>query len=184
MQHPNCDAMVSSPQLSTRVDAPSMRRAMGAFATGVAVITTISQDGKPQGMTINSVTSVSLDPPILLVCLTNDARTSTAVINSGQFAISILGTRQERIARLFAARGENHFAGLPLTFGRHYVPVIPDAVAHLECTVENSVAVGDHIVVFGNVQRTCSRDGLPLLFLRGQFGDYIDRGHEPVTWFF
>lgn len=168
----------------TAVDPAAMRRAMGRFATGVAVITALDTDGVPHGMTVNSLTSVSLDPPLLLVCFTHGARTATAVTDAGRFAVSILAARQEPIARRFAARGDDHFAGLPLSYGQHQVPVVPDALAHLECTVDRTVEAGDHTVVFGLVQRTCDRDGQPLAFLSGRFGDYADRGHDPLPWFF
>lgn len=166
------------------IDPDTMRRTMGHFATGVAVVTTVGADDQPHGMTVNSLTSVSLTPPLLLVCFHPGARTADAVLASGRFAISVLAARHEPIARRFAARGDDHFAGLPLTYGEHQVPVVPDALAHLECTVERHLTAGDHLVVFGAVQQTCNRDGRPLAFLNGRFGDYTDRGHEPINWFF
>lgn len=169
---------------TSAVDAATMRRTMGRFATGVAVITTLSPGGHPHGMTVNSLTSVSLDPPMILVCFTRSARTLRAVTGSGRFAASVLAARQEAIARRFASPGEDHFAGLPLTFGDHQVPVVPDALAHIECAVERHFRAGDHTIVLGAVQRTCDRDGGPLVFADGRFGDYADRGHEPIAWFF
>jgi flavin reductase (DIM6/NTAB) family NADH-FMN oxidoreductase RutF len=165
------------------VDPTRMRRAMGRFATGVAVITT-SHDGSPHGMTVNSLTSVSLEPPLLLVCLTTGARSTTAVTGAGRFAVNILSARQEQLALRFARRGEDHFHGLEVTYGKHRVPVIPDAFAHLECDVERQFAVGDHHVVIGHVVEVCERDGEPLGFLSGRFSDVVERGHEPVQWFF
>ncbi|MFI0404315.1 flavin reductase family protein [Actinomadura sp. 3N508] len=165
-------------------DPATMRRVMGRFATGVAVITTLDGRGDPHGMTVNSLTSVSLEPPLLLVCFGAHARTAVAVAESGRFAVSILAARQEPIALRFAGRGEDHFAGLPLTYGEHDVPVVPDALAHLECTVDRRVEAGDHVVVFGAVRRTCDRDGPPLAFLGGRFGDFTGRGHQPQSWFF
>jgi len=175
---------MSPPTPNTAIEPLTMRRTMGRFATGVAVITTLTPDGQPHGMTVNSLTSVSLDPPMLLVCFTAGARTATAAIDTARFAVSILATRQEPIARRFATRGDDHFAGLPLTYGDHQIPVVPDALAHLECTVEQHLTAGDHVVVLGAVHRTCDRDGQPLAFLSGRFGDYTDRGHEPIPWFF
>ncbi|MFF2654343.1 flavin reductase family protein [Streptomyces sp. NPDC058045] len=166
-------------QMTVR-DPVAMRRAMGRFATGVAVITAQGGDGHPHGMTLNSLTSVSLDPPLLLVCFNEGARTAEAVREAGRFAVSILSARQEPIARRFARRGEDHFAGLPLEFGGHQVPVVPDALAHLECSVDREVVAGDHVVVFGAVDRLCERAGDPLLFVGGRFGDYVDRGEEPL----
>ncbi|WP_218010370.1 flavin reductase family protein [Actinomadura chibensis] len=161
-----------------------MRRVMGRFATGVAVITALDGRGDPHGMTLNSLTSVSLEPPILLVCFNTRARTAVAVAESGRFAVSILAARQEPIALRFAGRGEDHFAGLPLTYGEHDVPVVPNALAHLECTVDRTAKAGDHIVVFGAVERTCDREGPPLTFLSGHFGDYTPKNHNPHPWTF
>ncbi|RKT55590.1 flavin reductase family protein [Saccharothrix australiensis] len=168
---------------STAVDPMTMRRSMGRFATGVAVVTTQTPDGTPHGMTVNSLTSVSLDPPLLLVCLTTGARSTDAVTGAGRFAVSILSARQEHLALRFARRGEDHFAGLEVIRGRHRVPVIPDAFAHLECDVERHFTAGDHVVVIGHVRHVCERDGQPLGFLGGRFGDVVDRGHDPAPWF-
>jgi flavin reductase (DIM6/NTAB) family NADH-FMN oxidoreductase RutF len=160
-----------------------MRRTMGRFATGVAVVTT-SVGGTPHGMTVNSLTSVSLDPPLLLVCLTSGARSTEAIVESGRFAVNILSARQEHIALRFARRGADHFADLEVMHGRHRVPVVPDAFAHLECEVERHFVAGDHLVVIGQVLTVCERDGEPLGFFGGKFGDILVRGHEPAHWFF
>lgn len=175
---------MSPPARTPAIDPSAMRRAMGRWATGVAVITTLDAGGQPHGMTLNSLTSVSLDPPLLLVCFNHGARTADAIIGSGRFAVSILAARHEHIARRFAGRGEEHFAGLPLNYGQHSVPVVPGALAHLECAVERHLAAGDHVIVIGAVQAACHGDGRPLAFLGGRFGDYTDRGHDPLLWFF
>ncbi|GAA4523079.1 flavin reductase family protein [Amycolatopsis samaneae] len=172
-----------SPSAVSDVGPPAMRRAMGRFATGVAVVTATGTDGTPHGMTVNSLTSVSLDPPLLLVCLTIGARSTDAVTGTGRFAVNILSARQEHLALRFARRGEDHFAGLPVTTGSHAVPIVPDALAHLDCAVERHFTAGDHVVVFGHVRRVCERDGEPLGFFGGRFGDLTCRGHEPVHWF-
>lgn len=173
----------TAPTPAAHVDPKTMRNAMGRFATGVAVVTTAADD-QPHGMTVNSLTSVSLEPPLLLVCLTIGARSTDAITDAGRFAVNILSSRQEPLALRFARRGEDHFAGLNLTYCRHQVPVIPDAFAHLECDVERHFVAGDHVVVIGEVRTVCERDGEPLGFLRGKFSDIVDRGHEPVQWFF
>jgi flavin reductase (DIM6/NTAB) family NADH-FMN oxidoreductase RutF len=176
--------MTDSPAVAAHaIDPPTMRRTMGHFATGVAVVTT-SVDGTPHGMTVNSLTSVSLAPPLLLVCLTTGARSTDAVVAAGRFAVNILSARQEHIALRFARRGEDHFAGLDVTQGRHRVPVIPDAFAHLECTVDRQCIAGDHLVVIGQVADVCAREGEPLGFVGGKFSDVLVRGHEPERWFF
>lgn len=167
----------------TRIDPLEMRQTMGKFATGVAVVTT-EHDGVPHGMTVNSLTSVSLDPPLLLVCFNRGARSSEAVTATGRFAVNILSSRQHEIAMRFAQRGENHFAGLELEYDGHRVPVVPRALAHLDCDVERVVEAGDHTVVFGAVVDLCARDGDPLGFYGGRFADVHPTGHEPEHWFF
>lgn len=171
--------MMTTPQ----VDPLVFRQTMGKFATGVAVITT-EIDAQPHGMTVNSLTSVSLDPPLLLVCFNHGARSSEAVTAAGRFVVNVLSSTQEAIAMRFAKRGEDHFAGLGLEYGKHRVPVVPNALAHLECDVERAVAAGDHTVVFGAVNRTCVRDGDPLGFYGGRFADTTPHGTEPEHWFF
>jgi flavin reductase (DIM6/NTAB) family NADH-FMN oxidoreductase RutF len=168
--------------MPSQVDALTMRETMGRFATGVAVITTAA-DGEPHGMTMNSLTSVSLDPPLLLVCFNHGARTLDAVRTSGTFVVNILARRQREVAMRFAQRGESHFEGLDLEYGDHAVPVVPRALAHLECDVHQLVEAGDHAVVLGQVTRTCLNDGQPLAFYGGRFGD-ITTDHEVEHWFF
>ncbi|MEV8637138.1 flavin reductase family protein [Streptosporangium sp. NPDC051023] len=175
--------MTTPSSAATVVDSMTMRRAMGRFATGVAVITT-SAGGVPHGMTVNSLTSVSLEPPLLLVCLTTGARTTDAVTATGRFAVNILSVRQEHLALRFAKRGADHFAGLDIVYGRHQVPIIPDAFAHLQCTIERHFVAGDHIVVIGEVHEIWERDGQPLGYLGGTFSNVTIRGHEPIQWFF
>jgi flavin reductase (DIM6/NTAB) family NADH-FMN oxidoreductase RutF len=167
----------------TAVDPATMRDVMGRFATGVAVVTA-EHGGRPHGMTINSLTSVSLTPPLLLVCLNTGARSTEAIMASGRFAVNILSARQEHLARRFAQRGADHFAGLSVARGRHGVPIIPDAYARLECDVDRHFVAGDHAVVIGAVRAVSAREGEPLGFLGGKFSDIVDRGREPVDWFF
>lgn len=167
----------------TAVDGPNLRRTMGRFATGVAIVTA-GTERDPHGMTVNSLTSVSLEPPLVLVSLTRDSRTTNTVRSTNAFAISILSVRQEQIALRFARPGENHFGGLALKYENHEVPVVPGALAHVECTLEQEVAAGDHILFLGNVTRTCERDGEPLAFYSGKFGEFVASGDSATHWFF
>lgn len=167
---------------ASRPGTVDMRRTMAGFVTGVAVVTAIA-DGHAHGMTVNSLTSVSLDPPLLLVSLTTGARTTEAVRASGRFTVCVLSARQEKLAIRFARRGAEHFAGLPLAYGDLGVPVVPDALAHLECTVERMLPVADHLVVIGEVQRAQVREGEPLAFYRGRFCGVVDQSTETFPWF-
>jgi len=161
----------------------TMRQTMGRFATGVAVITT-ELDGVPHGMTVNSLTSVSLEPPLLLVCFNHGARSGEAVTASGRFVVNILAKRHQALAMRFAARGADHFHGLELEYGEHNVPVVPNALAHLECEVDRVTEAGDHIVVLGAVVSTCTAPGEPLAFYTGRFADLGTHEAESQHWFF
>jgi flavin reductase (DIM6/NTAB) family NADH-FMN oxidoreductase RutF len=161
----------------------AMRRTMSRFLTGVAVVTATDDNGV-HGMTVNSLTSVCLEPPLLLVCLTNSARTTAAVLSGRRFVVSILSTRQERIALRFARRGADHFGELPLVHGGYGCPVVPDALAHLDCAVEHVTAAGDHQVVIAAVQRHDERDGEPLGFYGGRFCSVADQSELAPQWFY
>ena len=166
------------------VDPSTLRRTMGRFTTGVAIVTT-GTENDAHGMTVNSLTSVSLDPPLVLVSLMPDARTTEVIRESGQYAISVLSIRQDEIAMRFAKQGEDHFAGLPLEYECHDLPVVPGAIAHVECTLETPVPAGDHVLMLGRVVRTCDRDGEPLAFSSGRFGRFTTgSGDTEEHWFF
>lgn len=167
-----------------RPTTSDMRRAMGRFTTGVAVVSADDGDGEPCGMTISSLTSISLDPAIVLVSLTHGSRTTDAVDARGRFAVSILSSRQEAVARRFATRGGARFEGLPSDRTGLGLPVVADALAHLECTVHSAHDIGDHRVFYGDVAELRWRDGTGLAFYSGRFGDFHDFGHDEVPWLY
>ena len=168
----------------SRPTPSDMRRSMGRFTTGVAVVSAEDSDGEPCGMTISSLTSVSLDPAIILVSLTHGSRTTDAVETGGRFAVSILSSRQEAVARRFATRGGARFEGLPYDRTACGLPVVADALAHLECTVHRAHNIGDHRVFYGDVSELRWRDGTGLVFYSGRFGDFRDFGHDEMPWLF
>jgi len=151
-------------------DPVGFRNVMAHFATGVTVVTTV-HDGEPHGMTANSVTSVSLDPMLVLVCLMKDARTSLAIQAAERLAINILDEHQEDLCRRFARAGENHFDGLELQAGPHGLPLLPGCLAHLTGSVTEVVSAGDHDVVFAEVDHVHvnPNGGAPLLFFQGGY---------------
>lgn len=164
-------------------DGLSMRNAMGHFLTGVAIVTTEHQ-GETSGMTINSLTSISLDPPILMISLNFDTRTGDGVLGSGKFAISILGVKQESVARQFASRGGERFTEGNFDTTPGGLPVIAEALAQLECDVVHQSIIGDHQVFFGQVSKARDRAGDGLAFNAGKFGKYLDLNHDAVPWIF
>jgi|SRR5664279_1043598 len=163
-------------------DELTMRRVMGRFLTGVAIITTRDRDGGSHGMTINSMTSVSLSPPILMVALSSGARTGEALITSPCFAISILGVKQEAVARRFAIRGGERFDEGEFDLTESGLPVVRGAVSQADCRVVARNDVGDHQVFFGQVTRCRDREEDPLGFRGGTFGRFKDFGHEHRPW--
>jgi 3-hydroxy-9,10-secoandrosta-1,3,5(10)-triene-9,17-dione monooxygenase reductase component len=150
------------------VDALTFRRVMGNFPTGVSIVTT-EEGGTRHGMTANAITSVSLDPVMLLVCLMREARTAGAVQRRGRFAVNLLRDDQEELSRHFAEPGGDHFAGLETVEGPEGLPLLPGALAYLVCRVESVVPAGDHDVVFGEVEDCRVNGGNPLLFFLGGY---------------
>jgi flavin reductase (DIM6/NTAB) family NADH-FMN oxidoreductase RutF len=149
-----------------------MRTVMGHFATGVCVLSTHRGDGSPVGTTVNAVTSVSLEPPLLLVCLAHDSETLAAVRASSRFALSILAESQREHSNRFAAKGE-HAQSQEVEFSEHDpgLPCLPDALATVACRVSAIHRGGDHMIVIGEALSMSSapEEVEPLLFFRGSY---------------
>jgi 4-nitrophenol 2-monooxygenase / 4-nitrocatechol 4-monooxygenase, reductase component len=150
-------------------DAERYRHVIGHFATGVTVITS-EHDGTDHGATASAVSSVSLEPPSLLVCLNRAAATEHAVRESGTFVVNILREDQGELAMRFAGRHADKFAGIELERSAAGDPVLPGTLARVECRVRETVAGGTHSVFFGEVIRAEAADGEPLAYFRGRFG--------------
>jgi flavin reductase (DIM6/NTAB) family NADH-FMN oxidoreductase RutF len=152
----------------------AFREAVGAFPTGVCVVTA-DRDGTPAGMTLNSFTSVSLEPLLVLVSLAHGTRTLGAVRSSGRFALAILHRGQRDVALSFAERGGD-FAHHLVRRTRYGFYPVRGALAELYCDVHEIVTAGDHDLVIGKVREFIAGKGEPLVFHRGQFG-----GVDPDT---
>lgn len=150
------------------VTPQEFRRVIGSFATGVAVVTT-ANDGEQFGMTMNSLTSVSLDPLIVLVCIVKDSRTGAAIRARGRFAINLLSAEQEDVSRRFVSREGHRFRRKDASENAWGVPVMDGALAHLVCDVHLIHEVGDHEVVYGRVRHCGASEGTPLVFWRGSY---------------
>lgn len=146
------------------IDPADFRRAMGQFATGVSVVTTRDREGRPLGLTVNAFCSVSLEPPLLLVCIDNRSEAHGGFEDSGVFGVSVLAEDQEDWSRRFAIGGPAKFAGAELPASRQGVALIPGALAHFECRVASSQAAGDHTIYLGEVQHLSVNPGRPLLY--------------------
>jgi len=151
-----------------------MRRVCGHFTTGVTVVTAVADEGWI-GATVNSFTSVSLDPALVLFCLRHDSRLLTAIRTCGQFAVSILAAGQGPVAMDFAAKGLPSFDGLACLTGATGAPVLRDGVGYLECKLADEYPGGDHRIVVGAVTAlgllgdgAAAGPGGPLTFYRGR----------------
>jgi flavin reductase (DIM6/NTAB) family NADH-FMN oxidoreductase RutF len=156
------------------VDPARYREVIGSFATGVAIVTAHGPDG-PAGLTTNAVTSLSLDPLLLIVCFDNGSRTLPIVQDAGRFAVNVLHAGQEDLARVFASKREatEKFGAATHTVA-HGVPVLDDALAWIACDLESLTPAGDHTIGIGRVTHMSADDGPgavndPLLFFRGGF---------------
>jgi flavin reductase (DIM6/NTAB) family NADH-FMN oxidoreductase RutF len=150
-------------------EAERYRHVIGHFATGVTVITS-AHDDVDHGATASAVSSVSLDPPSLLVCLNRTAATETAVRESGTFVVNILREDQGELAMRFAGRHGDKFAGVGFERTASGNAMLAGALAHLECRVRDAVTGGTHTVFFGEVLRAEAGEGDPLAYFRGRFG--------------
>jgi flavin reductase (DIM6/NTAB) family NADH-FMN oxidoreductase RutF len=153
-----------------RPDQTEFRRALGQFATGVTIITAMSE-GEPAGVAANSFTSVSLDPPLVLFCVARTSTTWPRIEQARKFAVNILGEHQEELSRLFATRGADRFGDSQWHVGVGGSPVLHDTLAYLDCDFWAEYDGGDHIIVVGRVlDLGVTHDAGPLLFFRGEYG--------------
>jgi len=150
-------------------DRNELRKVMGHFATGVTVVTTHDGAGRCYGLTANAVCSVSLDPPLVLVCVDKRAESHPAFGLSQAFVVNILADEQEQMSRHFAVSGGDKFVDLPCRNGGTGAPILEGALAHVECRVVATHDAGDHTIYIGEVESADSRDGHPLLFFRGKY---------------
>lgn len=162
------------------IEAAELRRAMGRFTTGVAVVLTEFDDA-PHGATINSLTCISLSPPLILISLGAQSRMAAYINKSGQFSANILHERQEKISNRFAKPGENRFSDLDVHRGQQGMPIVPDALSTMECTVHEEIVAGDHVMFLGRVHSAIHQPGRPLVFHSGRYGEFVgpdDQAHS------
>jgi flavin reductase (DIM6/NTAB) family NADH-FMN oxidoreductase RutF len=155
-----------------QVDQRALRTALGRFATGVTVVTTRTPQGKLEGLTANSFSAVSLDPPLVLWSLKRNAPSLANFLASGYFAVNVLARAQEEIAHHFATRRRDKFAGVPQVPGLGGAPLLHGTLAAFECSTESTIESGDHVILLGRVHRASHRDGEPLIFSAGRYGTH------------
>lgn len=147
-----------------------LRQALGRFVTGVTVVTVPTSDG-PMAITANSFTSVSLDPPLVLWCPARSSRRFVHFADAPHFAIHVMGQEQYALVQHFAT-GAGRFDETPAGRSPEGVPLLPDPLARFDCALHAEHDGGDHVIVVGRVIRACLREGEPLVFAGGNYGQF------------
>ena len=142
---------------------------MGHFATGVTVVTTKDTAGNPFGLTANAFASLSLNPPLALVCIDKDAQCYSCFEVSKFFAVNVLREDQEEISRRFATKGTEKFTGIPWHKGESGVALLDGAISHIECKIVRGYDGGDHTIYVGEVLRAKTTADRPLIFFKGKY---------------
>jgi flavin reductase ActVB len=155
------------------VEPAAFRNAMSEFASGVTVVTTNSPEGAPVAFTASAFSSLSLDPPLVLVCLEKKADSHPAFEQAEQMAISILAAGQDDVAMRFATRGTDKFAGFESEPGEVTgLPLVPGALVHLECRIADRLPGGDHTILVGEVLTANTHRREPMIHHNRRFGRF------------
>jgi 3-hydroxy-9,10-secoandrosta-1,3,5(10)-triene-9,17-dione monooxygenase reductase component len=157
-----------------------LRGAFGRFATGVTIATARAPGGQPVGVTVNSFTSVSLDPPLILWSLARKASSLPIFLGGSHFAVNVLSEEQHSLSERFATPVENRFEGVDWSPGMAGVPLLSGCIAIFECLNAKHIEAGDHTLFLGSVQRYRCRTGAPLLFFASRYGA-LRQPHEAVA---
>ena len=155
------------------VSPDDFRRACGRFATGVCVATVLDPQGGPHGLTVSSFTSVSLEPPLVLICLGHAVTLIEHFRSAKHFGINVLREDQRDLSDRFARKGFDRFDGLPWNPGATGVPLLPGALAAMECEVDQRVTSGDHDILIGRMMRIVVEEGNPLIYYASRYRGLI-----------
>ena len=150
------------------IDDARFKEAMSHFASGVTVVTT-EHAGTRYGITVASFASVSLHPPLVMVCIEKSAKSHDAIHNAGYFGLSILGQSQADVSGRFASKADDKFAGITTRRSEHGMPLIDGAICTLECRVHSELPGGDHTIYVGEVLDSSTSDGAPLVYFRSSY---------------
>ena len=151
------------------VEKAEFRQALGHFAAAVTVVTANREDGTPAGITVTAFSSLSLEPPLVLVCIDKRARLHDTFKKDSAFAVNILSEEQESVSRRFASSEPDQFREIGYTPGPLGAPLVQDAICSIECKVVDLVPEGDHTIVVGEVEDTRIREGKPLVYFRSGY---------------
>jgi flavin reductase (DIM6/NTAB) family NADH-FMN oxidoreductase RutF len=155
--------------IKTVISPDEFRRVLGHFAAGVTVVSTCDGDGRPTGLTASAFTSVSLEPPLVLVCVDHKSQSYPALLERGRFAVNVLRADQEAVSRRFATTRLDKFDGVPFHMSPLELPLLDDALAQLECVTVGTHVEGDHTILVGRVERAHLGSGEPLVYYRGRY---------------
>ncbi|WP_190019732.1 flavin reductase family protein [Streptomyces hiroshimensis] len=165
----------------TETISPDLFRAtLSRWVSGVTVVTTTDAQGQSHGFTASAFSSVSLDPALVLVCLDNRANCFEAFDNSEGFVVHLLRRGQEELAGRFASKGADKFAGTQPEWSPSGLPLLPGALARLECRTERRIPGGDHLILLGEVHHAEEGEGEPLVYYRRGFHG-LDGGAQSLT---
>ena len=151
------------------VDKDEFRTALGRFASGVTVVTTRDNEGQPRGLTVSAFASLSLEPPLILICIGKAIALHQVLNEAGGFVVNVLSDKQEAISRRFASREPDKFAGVAYREGVENAPVLDDVLVALECRKKFAFDGGDHTILVGEVEATHVGEGKPLVYFRGGY---------------
>jgi len=151
------------------IDPRELRNVMGNFATGVTIITTKDTTGKPFGLTANAFSSLSLDPPLLLICVDKKVDCYACFEESKVFGVNFLSEGQDQLSTRFATKGIEKFEGVSYKLGELGVALLDGALVHIECKLASAYEGGDHTIYVGEIQRAEVLGDHPLLFFRGKY---------------
>ena len=151
------------------VSPDEFRSALGRFASGVTVVTTKAGDGSDQGMTVSAFCSVSLEPPLMLICIEKTASAYKALTNAAGFVVNILSASQEQIARRFSIVDIDRFEGVGYSRSQNGFAVLDEVLGVIECNTFAMHDAGDHTIIVGEVEATRAENGTPLLYYRGGY---------------
>lgn len=150
------------------VDEAQFKLAMSHFASGVTIVTT-ELDGTLYGMTVAAFSSLSLHPPLILVCIEKTVKTHDAIVGSGRFGVSVLSETQADVSNRFASRAEDKFAGIGFRLAASGVPLIDGAITQLDCRLTDQLPGGDHTIFAGEVEEVRTAEGAPLVYYRSGY---------------
>jgi flavin reductase (DIM6/NTAB) family NADH-FMN oxidoreductase RutF len=150
------------------IDDGKFKLAMSQFVSGVTVVTTVNE-GEMAGLTVASFASLSLDPPLALVCIEKSVRSHDLIAAAGHFGVSILASDQAQISNRFASKADDKFAGVPIRIGELGVPLIEGAICTIECRLREALPGGDHSIFVGEVVDIQTTDGAPLVYFRSAY---------------